>query len=113
MQGVDGNYLKMQGEMLARLQVGLQAEAQAQQTRAQSASEEALRRLREQVVEMEASRGEDRGPSVIDGRSGRSAGNRPGNEGSRTDGSESRPANEEGEIIPPPPGLGSRIDARA
>jgi hypothetical protein len=49
MRGVDGNYLKMQGEMLARMQVAYQAEQTAQQTRAQAQSVEALRQLREQV----------------------------------------------------------------
>lgn len=49
MRGVDGNYIKMQGELLARLQVAYQAEQTAQQTRAQAQSLEALRQLREQV----------------------------------------------------------------
>jgi hypothetical protein len=49
MRGVDGNYIKMQGEMLARMQVAYQAEQTAQQTRAQAQSLESLRQLREQV----------------------------------------------------------------
>jgi hypothetical protein len=112
-QGVDGNFLRMQGEALSRLQVGLQAETQAQQVRAQSATEEDLRRLREEVAATETSKGEDRGPSAVAERGADSSGNRASPGGTRADGKTARPAVEEGEIIPPPPFLGSRIDTRA
>ncbi len=64
MHGVDGNYLKMQGELLSRLQVGTLAEQTAQQTRAQAQSVEALRQLREQVQTMAQSDARNKAPLV-------------------------------------------------
>lgn len=72
MRGLDGNYLKMQGEMLARMQVAYQAEQVAQQTRAQTQNLEALRQLREQVQVAEQSGTKD-GPAVVDERKEREA----------------------------------------
>jgi hypothetical protein len=62
---VDGNYLKMQGEALARLQVAYQAETQSQQARALVASEKAIQRLREEVVALSRSDGQDRGMAAV------------------------------------------------
>lgn len=61
MPSVDGNYLKMQGEALARMQVAYQAETEAQQTRAQAASQKALQRMRETVEAMKPGEGAERG----------------------------------------------------
>lgn len=110
MTSVDGNYLKMQGEALARLQVSYQAETQAQQVRAQAASEKALQRLHEEVASMASSEGQHQGTEVIGGRG----------EGSSEHGKSPRRRSQSGEgdgasqEVPPPrlEGSGSRLDVR-
>jgi len=53
MRGLDGNYINTQGDHSARLQVIYQAEQNRQQVQAQIEGAEALRKLREQVSEIE------------------------------------------------------------
>jgi hypothetical protein len=108
---VDGNYIKMQGEALARLQVSYQAETQAQQARAQAASEKALQRLHEEVGSMASSEGQHRGMETVGGRG----------EGSSETGENPRHRNKSGEgdgeskdVLPlAPEGSGLRLDVRA
>ena len=114
MPQVDGNYLKMQGEALARMQVSYQAETQAQQVRAQVAGDEALRRLREEVEQLSPSDGQDRGPLGV----GPWDEKQPG--GGARKGTPSRGKSVEAgpEAAPEAPphdaeGRGSRIDVRA
>lgn len=110
MTSVDGNYLKMQGEASARMQVAYQAETQAQQVRAQAASEKALQRLREEVAAMASSNGQDRGMEALGERG----------EGSSENEAGSRRRKRSGDAIPvtlegPPPmagGTGTRFDVR-
>jgi hypothetical protein len=70
MHGVDGNYLKMQGEMLARMQVAYHAEQMAQQSRAQAQSMEALRQLREEVEVATKSDAQNQPPRVDEKKEG-------------------------------------------
>lgn len=110
MTSVDGNYLKMQGEALARLQVSYQAETQAQQVRAQAASEKALQRLHEEVASMASSEGQHQGMEAVGGRG----------EGSSEHGKNPRHRSPSGENdgaspeVPPPwpEESGSRLDVR-
>ena len=109
MSSVDGNYLKMQGEALARLQVAYQAETQAQQARAQFAAEKAVQRLREEVGATSSSEGQDRGmPSVGEQGEGTSP---------RDRGLSKRERRESGGDGVPLPlqaeGMGLRLDVRA
>jgi len=53
MRGLDGNYINTQGDALARIQVAYQAEQNRQQLRAQLEAADALRKLREDVNEIE------------------------------------------------------------
>lgn len=76
MRGVDGNFLKMQGEMLTRMQVAYQAEQVAQQVRAQTQGFEALRQLREEVGVATRSDAQNQPPRVDE----REEGNPPGGE---------------------------------
>ena len=64
MRGLDGNYLNMQGDASARIQVAYQAEQNRQQIRAQVEASEALRKLREQVNEAER-KADSSGPGAI------------------------------------------------
>ncbi len=108
MQGLDGNYLKMQGDSTVRMQVGLQAEVQAQQLRAQAASDEALRRLHEEVEVLNRSQGQEEGPLGI---GPRDAGTSKQPFGSRGDSGSEHSKDVDGES-PPTPGLGERLDVR-
>jgi len=74
MHGLDGNYIKMQGELLARMQVAYQSEQTAQQTRAQAQNLEALRQLREQVDVTAKTDAQNRFPLVNEKREGGSSG---------------------------------------
>jgi hypothetical protein len=108
---VDGNYLKMQGEALARMQVSYQAESQAQQVRAQVAGDEALRRLREEVEQLDPSDGQDRGPLGVGPRD-----EKPPGSGSRSGAFSRGKTAEKVSVAAIPPdaeGRGSRIDVRA
>ena len=111
MHGVDGNYLKMQGEILTRLQVAYQADQTAQQTRAQAQGQEALRQLREQV-EVATKMDARNQPSRVDRRKEGQPSPRQEREASwtRTDGPEVD-AEKDG---PPPEGAGpmGHIDLR-
>jgi len=49
MRGLDGNYLNAQGDALSRMQMVYQSEQNRQQVQAQLGSQDALRKLREQV----------------------------------------------------------------
>ena len=53
MRGLDGNYINTQGDALTRMQVAYQAEQNRQQIRAQTEAADALRKLREDVNEIE------------------------------------------------------------
>ncbi len=55
MYGLDGNYLKMQGDALAKMQVVFQSEQNRKQILTQLESMEHLRKIREQVQESEKS----------------------------------------------------------
>lgn len=66
MRGLDGNYLKMQGDALARLQVAYQSEQNRQQMLAQLESVDNLRKLREQVQETEKKSNSSR-PTFVQG----------------------------------------------
>jgi hypothetical protein len=52
-RGLDGNYISTQGDALARMQVAVQAEQNRQQIRTQIEALDALRKLREDVNEIE------------------------------------------------------------
>lgn len=66
MHGLDGNYLKMQGDALARLQVAYQSEQNRQQILAQLESVDNLRKLREQVQETEKESNSSRPNNIQD-----------------------------------------------
>lgn len=109
MPSVDGNYLKMQGEALARMQVAYQAESQAQQTRAQAASQKALQRMRETVEAMKPGEGAERGlPRIGERGEGSSAGEHGSERGEKQPSSDSKSGAED-ERGP----SGSRLDVRA
>ena len=108
MQGLDGNYLKMQGDSTARMQVGLQAEVQAQQLRAQAASDEALRRLHEEVVDLNRFQGQEEGPLEVGPRDGGTSKQPFGTRGDSGTGDSKANDDER----PPIPGLGERFDVR-
>ncbi|GEM_PF-2278121 len=111
MTSLDGNYLKMQGEALARMQVAYQAESQAQQVRAQAASEKAIQRLREEVLAMASSEGQDRGMAPVGSQGGAPPKGQRRGRGPRSEGPEGAAA--EASIGAPDDGRGSRLDVRA
>lgn len=53
MRGIDGNFINAQGDATARMQLAYQTEQNRQQMKAQMEAADALRKLREEVVETE------------------------------------------------------------